>query len=482
MAPGRIRRRKLKQADVDSAERAASRPTGARPPKAGAAKNRSTISDEVMGTLKEDLDRIWNEFRIPQYHKDVFYRYLMHLTTEAAAAMVAKEIENIRKHKAPVQKVVLGIVAREKLLQEIESSCFRDGDNPEEFASLVSNKLQSLRILSLNVVECVMVWREQMLYAYYQSATDSKSVPIIPFVWENENYLLKLRRDTEFLKSHSLSKWFNFADKNDPFLVIPSCSHAGVGLKGLKKVRKNMSKKVIGKEDNKYEVPLDNSIVQRIKASEVVLESELKGHIDESSPQSTKTIETPQKSESKANMSAEKQQMPKNDENVHPNHEQDNTVNKRESLFDLRKKNKPTDKPADKPAAKPETTPKTAKQKLHDTKVSSSPIKEADVEDEDNFEYEFLPTGASESEAVQYLQKYYQKLDAGLSMSYAKPEALFKSCMQGCNTQWVRLKNKWSRSDIDGLLIYSLDSNFNRVNILHLSTIARKGLNTAVES
>lgn len=61
-----------------------------------------------------------------------------------------------------------------------------------------------------------------MLYAYYQSTPNHRSVPVIPFIWENKNYLLKLKRDTEFLKDHLLSKWFNFADKNDPFLVIPS--------------------------------------------------------------------------------------------------------------------------------------------------------------------------------------------------------------------------------------------------------------------
>lgn len=116
-------------------------------------KNRNAITDEVIETLKEDLNRIWDEFRIPQYHKDIFSRSLQHLSTESAAAMIAKEIENIRKHKAPVQKVVLGIIAREKLLHEIESSTFTEGDNFEEFTTLISNKLQSLRILSLNVVE-----------------------------------------------------------------------------------------------------------------------------------------------------------------------------------------------------------------------------------------------------------------------------------------------------------------------------------------
>lgn len=261
-----------------------------------------------------------------------------------------------------------------------------------------------------------------MLYAYYQSSTDQKNIPIIPFVWENENYLVKLKRDTEFLKDHSLSKWFNFADKNDPFLVIPSCSHAGIGVKGLKKVRKNLSKKAIGREDNKYEVPLDNSIMQRIKASEVVLENELRGHADESSPQTVKTIETPQKNENKINLSDEKSPNLRNDENMHPNHDNDSAVGKRESLFDLRKKNKNVGKPA----SELDSTPKVVSQKQHDQKLKSSPIKEAEVEDEENFDFELVPTGISELEAKQFLEKYYQKLDAGLSKSYANPDELVK--------------------------------------------------------
>jgi hypothetical protein len=194
-------------------------------------------------------------------------------------------------------------------------------------------------------------------------------------------------------------------------------------VKGLKRVRKNLSKKAISKDENKYEVPLDNSIMQRIKASEVVLENELKGNTDESSPQTTKSIESPQKSEKKIDLSDEKPSKLKNDENVHPNKDEDNAVNKRESLFDLRKKNKVVVKTT----AEPESTPKVATQKLQDQKIKSSPIKEAEVEDEENFDFEFAPTGTSEAEAVHFLENYYQKLDANLSKSYAKPEDLFKN-------------------------------------------------------
>lgn len=249
-------------------------------------------------------------------------------------------------------------------------------------------------------------------------------------------------------------------------------------MKGLKRVRKNLSKKAISKDDNKCEVPLDNSIMQRIKASEVVLESELKGNTDESSPQTTKSIESPQKSEKKLNLSDVKPPNIKNDENVNPNNDSESEVNKRESLFDLRKKNKT----GGKAAAEPESAPKTIVQKHADQKMESSPIKEAEVEDEENFDFQFAPTGTSEAEAVRYLEKYYQKLDANLSKSYAKPEDLIKILLQGNNTQWVALKNKGSRSSIDGLLIFNLDSHFNRVNILHLSTISRKGLGAAVDA
>jgi hypothetical protein len=239
-----------------------------------------------------------------------------------------------------------------------------------------------------------------------------------------------------------------------------------------------LSKKAIDKNDSKYEVPLDNSIMQRIKASEVVLENELKGNADESSPQTTKSIESPQKSEKKINLSDAKPSKLKNDENVHPNNDPENAVYQRQSLFELRKKNKNVVKPT----AEPESTPKVAAQIHLDKKIKSSPIKEAEVEDEENFDFEFAPTGTSEAEAAHFLENYYNKLDANLSKSYAKPEDLFKNCRQGNNTQWIALKNKWSRSNIDGLLIFNLDSHFNRVNILHLSTISRKGLSTAIEA
>lgn len=325
-----------------------------------------------------------------------------------------------------------------------------------------------------------------MLYAYNQALTSNNNghSPLIPFIWEGENYLVKMKTDTDFLRDHELSKWFNFGDKNDPFLVIPACAHSGVGLKGLKKARKRQVKNKATDDDNKYEVPLDNSLMQRIKASEVVLEKEIKGTSSEASfsPQTNKSIHSPTKSEKKMNRANGHIRVEA--ENQHPNHEGSKDVGKRESLFDLRKKNQTN---SSKSLVDSNQTPKhlPEKQVVEDKipETEPTPIKEVEMEEEkedETFDYELFPLGLEEKEAVSYLERYQSKLDDDFSKSYAPPQTLFDNSMNGNNAQWYGLRNKGSRADIDGLFIYNLDFHFNRVNILHLTTISRKGLEEAV--
>jgi len=71
----------------------------------------------------------------------------------------------------------------------------------------------------------------------------------VPFIWENENYLLKMKSDTSttLYESH-FSKYINFTNKHDPFLVFPSIKQSqvapvqGGGMKSLKKLKGDASK------------------------------------------------------------------------------------------------------------------------------------------------------------------------------------------------------------------------------------------------
>lgn len=317
-----------------------------------------------------------------------------------------------------------------------------------------------------------------MLYAYNQSSNNTKSHnQQIPFLWEDENYLLKMKTDMNFFIEHSLSKYFNFSDKSDPFLVIPSCAQTGVGLKGLKKARK---KQISQNEQTKYEVPLDNSLMQRIKASEIIIEKEGKeSNIEDATPKTNKAQDTPSKSPKKVSKIAQKHEH--TNENTDPNGDVEMASNQRESLFDLRKKNK--DKSGD--TAYGPAHRQSNDKIMHPVNQKAEPIQEAvepseEEVDDVSFEYTLYPLKLAESGIQSFLEKYIVKLDDKFAKSYSTPSELYQKLQTGNNAQFYGLRNKGSTKDIDGLLAYNLDNMFNRVNILHLTTVNRKGIEEAV--
>jgi hypothetical protein len=83
---------------------------------------------------------------------------------------------------------------------------------------------------------------------------------MIPFIWEGENYLLKLKSDLTFLARSSFTRYFNFSLKSDPFLVYPSIKHTRVTGRN-----KNMGR---------HTIPIQNHLMKVIRQSEVYLMEE----------------------------------------------------------------------------------------------------------------------------------------------------------------------------------------------------------------
>ncbi len=299
--------------------------------------------------------------------------------------------------------------------------------------------------------------------------------PNIAYLWDGMNYLVKMKSDTDFLHSHTLAEYFNFSDKNDPFLVIPSWAHTGVGLKGLKKGRGRKQLRSKTKSD-KFEVPLDNSLMQRIKASEVILEREVKDTPSEAaSPMTSKKNISPSK-----DVEMEMENEENSNPNKHPEEDKIDNVPKRQNLFEIRKQknnesskdinNSKTEEPAPKPAPKQE-------------EKKAEPAQEATHEEEDDemFDYELVPQSLDIKEAVDFLTQYCKKIDTKFNQTYTTPENIFQEWFKGNNAQCYKFNNKTSSQDIDGVLIYSGDSHFDRINIHHLSTVNKKGLEPAIQ-
>lgn len=96
MGPGRIRKRRVRQYPEPGEERSMSRKMGRKPPKAGLKINRGVITDEMMTNLETELTKLWEDSNTPKYHIDVFQQYLKPLQREAGAAMMAKEIDDLK--------------------------------------------------------------------------------------------------------------------------------------------------------------------------------------------------------------------------------------------------------------------------------------------------------------------------------------------------------------------------------------------------
>lgn len=86
--------------------------------------------------------------------------------------------------------------------------------------------LTHLRILSINVIECILKWKNSFKEYLLFLSKSSENLKVygnivIPFIISDRNYVLKMKRDLNFLFGSSLANYFNFT-KNDPFLIYPT--------------------------------------------------------------------------------------------------------------------------------------------------------------------------------------------------------------------------------------------------------------------
>jgi hypothetical protein len=207
---------------------------------------------------------------------------------------------------------VRAIIARESCIQQIKELelVLAEGGSSQVLLDECVIVLHSLRMLSVHVVKCIAEWRKQLIYSYLLTAGNAAAssqygmhmvnernsmnkFKTVPFVWEGENYLLKMKGDSQFLFQSEYQKYFNFSTKSDPFLVQASVKHTqstsqtypisvGGGAQGLKNLRKQQTGQLKEIKEaaaprngpRKLVVPLTNHIKKIIRYCEAYLMDE----------------------------------------------------------------------------------------------------------------------------------------------------------------------------------------------------------------
>lgn len=181
--------------------------------------------------------------------------------------------------------------------------------------------------------------------------------------------------------------------------------------------------------------------MQRIKASEVILDRENKDTPSEAaSPISSKKHISPSKD---VEMDSD------NGENANPNSKPEEqkfeNVPKRQNLFEIRKQKKESSNEiknvSDNQTMKTEDSPSKTPQKAEPLKMESpqkvepEPKEEEEEDDEEMFDFELIPLELQANEAVQFLKDYSTKIDGKFNVTYNTPEYIFEECFKGNNAQ-----------------------------------------------
>lgn len=408
--------------------------------------------------------------------------------------MYAKEIESHQKRKSPIQKCMHGIIAREACLKNIvelqqqmmerkeqrdreqtmdktnlskvEASQLKQEEENEKgvimdmhFNQFVEH-LHALRLFSINIVECVSVWRDHVLFAFRQSdLAENEPEPEVPFLYQGKNYLLKMRKDNSFLgmRSNPFQEHFNFTPKGDPFLIIPSCSIVDPKRRRRKKTKK--------KGEDKITIPIEPQILKKIKNCEQVIEAELKAH--------------------KLMNSASESQL-ENYDSAPGGLEQSPTLsNNGGSVLSSPMKKKSgrsvlNGQPSlnERSIAEIAAGPENESVFIPKQDPECFPTKKIANVDSDSYRAE--PLKMKEQRALEFLDFYNQKCDKNMRLTYGKPIEVLQEARRGLRPTWISLRKGAKDS---GLLIFNKDAsilNKSRYNILQMSVTHRDGLEEAV--
>lgn len=163
------------------------------------------LQGEALRNMRDELTKLWEKNSVPDHHREIFDICCKNASVQRMHEIFSKEIEELSNKKSPVLACIKAIKAREGCLSQLRQleKMFKGlneeqenygNENMEEMVNKCSELLTHLRILSLNVVECVSKWKENFSYLFLLSnnAYIKQGALFLPYVFNNENYLLKV--------------------------------------------------------------------------------------------------------------------------------------------------------------------------------------------------------------------------------------------------------------------------------------------------
>ena len=198
----------------------------------------------------EALSSLWDELGITEDYK-YHFNQIVESNIYNPKIMFYQEKENLQKFKTSLMKLKKEIKNRENninnLIKKIKIIEAQKEAN-QSILKEVINIIKNLRLNAMNIVIYINRVRELGFYYYFQGKWDL--IKIKDEYLYNNNYLLQMNEDLNFIKNSCLNEYINFGNGNiDAFLT--NCSQF------------NQEKK----DDKKIIIPIADDLLELIEQS-----------------------------------------------------------------------------------------------------------------------------------------------------------------------------------------------------------------------
>ena len=183
-----------------------------------------TEENKLNEVLEEELNlvhSIWDDLGVTEEYRQVFESIVKELDEQIRKELFEFEITNLKKFSDCLFKLSKDINSRDKNITQLRIFDESLSDNKEKLSEKVLAEIiqciRNLRIQSINIVHHFNKIRE--ISSYNLMAGKFNLEKLNKTYIYDKNYLIKMRYDLDFLKSSSLSEYFEFSDQSDPFLI-----------------------------------------------------------------------------------------------------------------------------------------------------------------------------------------------------------------------------------------------------------------------
>ena len=191
--------------------------------------NNLDLNDSNLNEEFSTLIGLWIDLGVTNEYQKIFRNTILNLSNEEKEIVIENEKNNLNKFRKVIIKFTQHASQRDKNIQllkkfdEIVETTFPDGNKKlnDSILNDISNVIEVLRYDSVNCVSSIIKLREISFFKSLNGKFNYKKMNK-SYIYNND-YLLKMKRDMNFLQNSSLGKYIDFTNGEiDPFLTCCS--------------------------------------------------------------------------------------------------------------------------------------------------------------------------------------------------------------------------------------------------------------------